>query len=423
MASSREKQRKSGEHPNETQPLLVSERSVSFEDGAGAGSLRRGESVWEDAVDILKLGFPIFLSSLSWVGKKTTDTALLGHVNQEALAAAALSDLWTMTSQVLLNGRILGVLVGGAVGAGNKTLAGVYLQVSYVVLFSVSIIVIVAWNMTEQIWLWFGSDAEISHMAGYYARTLSTAIPAMIAFNQLAQFFSAQRIMHPEVNSAALGLTANLLFGLIFVLGWPIANFEGYGFVACPAVTATVTYLQLGFILLVYVKIQQLHAPAWPGWKASNITRERVKTFCDLYFPAALSSASDFWRVAVIGMVAAKLGETEVAVFNTAYRIMWIALIFVGALASASAINMSLRLGKMDPFGARQAGHVGIAMSFVMLLILSIFIVFRSRWFGMIFTNDEEFLDKFEQAVVPFTLTLFFMNLSVAIERIPYSMG
>ncbi|KAG7366047.1 MATE efflux family protein [Nitzschia inconspicua] len=142
------------------------------------------------------------------------------------------------------------------------------------------------------------------------------------------------------------------MFGLVFVLGWPFPGFEGYGFTACPLVTVAVTYFQLGFFLWKYLYIQQLHAPCWPGWKRSEITWARVKTFCELYFPAALSSASDFWRVAVIGGVAARLGESEVAVFNTAYRIMWIALIFVGALAGASSINMSIRLGERNPLGA-----------------------------------------------------------------------
>jgi hypothetical protein len=102
---------------------------------------------------------------------------------------------------------------------------------------------------------------------------------------------------------------------------------------------------------------------------------------------------------------------------------MWIALIMVGALSGASAINMSLRLGRFDPDGARQAGYVGITMSTAILLVLSTGILFRSRWFGMIFTNDAIFLDMFEEASLPFTITLFFMNLAVAIERIPYSMG
>ena len=102
---------------------------------------------------------------------------------------------------------------------------------------------------------------------------------------------------------------------------------------------------------------------------------------------------------------------------------MWIALILVGALSGASSINMSLRLGKLDHIGARQAGYVGIAMSTCMLTLISVFLLFQCKLFFSIFTNDELYLDMFEEANVPFTITLFFMNLAVAIERIPYSMG
>ena len=281
----------------------------------------------------------------------------------------------------------------------------------------------VAWNLTEQVWLWFGSDPEISRMAGYYAKVLSYSIPGTIAFGQLSQYFSAQRIMHPEVNASAMGLVANLIFGLIFVLGWPITDFEGYGFEACPIVTTSVTYVQLAFVLGVYVFYQKLHEECWPGFKLSEITWTRIKTFTDLYFPAALSSSSDFWRVAVIGTVAASLGEVEVAVFNTAYRIMWIALIFVVSISAAASINMSIRLGKMDPNGAKQAGEVSIGMAVFMLLFLVSFILIRNRWFGLIFTSDEEFLELFAECAIPFTVSLFFMNISIALERIPYTMG
>ena len=302
-------------------------------------------------------------------------------------------------------------------------LIGIYLQVSYVVLFSISFFVFIAWNLTEQVWLWFGNDPEISKMAGFYAKSLSFAIPGMIAFGQLSQYFSAQRIMYPEVYSSSVGLFANLLFGLIFVLGWPIPGFEGYGFKACPIVTTIITYVQLAFMVIVYVYFLKLHEPCWPGFKMSEITWDRVKTFSELYFPAALSSSSDFWRVAVIGTVAASMGEAEVGIFNTAYRIMWMALMFVGALAGAASINMSIRLGKMDPYGAKQAGHVGIGMAFVSLFILGCLILCRNRWFGLIFTSDEELLALFKECSIPFTISLFFMNLAVAIERIPYTMG
>jgi len=416
-----------GGEATESQPLIAvkkeNEGDVEVGQNGDTKSANSSATVLEDVTDILQLAFPIFITSFSWVGKKTTDTGLLGHLSKDALAASALSDLWTMTTSVLLSGRILGVLIGGAVGAGNPKLAGIYLQVSYVVLFSVSLFVFLAWNVTEQVWLWFGSDPEISKMAGYYARALSFSIPGMIAFGQLSQYFSAQRIMHPELYSSAMGLFANLIFGLIFVLGWPISGFEGYGFEACPIVTTVVTYVQLAFLLVVYVYFQKLHEKCWPGFKLSEITWVRIKRFSELYFPAALSTSSDFWRVAVIGSVAASLGEAEVAVFNTAYRIMWIALILGGAIAGAASINMSIRLGKMDHKGAKQAGDVSIGMATCLLVFLGYGILVRNRWFGLIFTNDEEFLALFAECSVPFTISLVFMNLAVVIERIPYTMG
>lgn len=324
---------------------------------------------------------------------------------------------------VLINARVLGILCGGAVGAGNPKLAGIYLQVSYYVLSYVVLFVFICWYFTEQVWLLFGSDPELAKMAGFYARVLAWSLPGQLAMGQLSQFFSSQRIMHPEVNASAIALVMNLVFGLIFVLGYPIPGWRGFGFAACPTVTTGVEYVQLFVVLFVYIYIQRLHEPCWGGWSWKDITGERIKTFCDLYVPAALGSASDFWRVAVIGFVAAKLGDVEVAVFNTSYRIMWIVLIMVNALSSASGIKTSRRLGKMNHAGAKQAGWVGIYMAALVLLIIGSFVYFKIRLFGRIFTEDQEFLDLFEEAKLPFTLTLVLMNMSVAIERIPYSMG
>mmetsp|Transcript_5735 Transcript_5735/g.14218 ORF Transcript_5735/g.14218 Transcript_5735/m.14218 type:complete len:557 (+) Transcript_5735:259-1929(+) len=384
-------------------------------------------TIWDDVLEVVKLAVPIFVSNVSWVGKKTTDTALLGHLGQEALAASALSDLWTSTTAVFLSGHILGIvsgsLIGGAVGAGNPKLAGIYIQVACVVVSAVGCGVVVLWNLTETVWLWFGSDPEISAMAGTYSRLLSLAIPGIIAFNLLTQFFSAQKILRPEATASAMGLVANLVLGLTLVLGWPIPGFGGFGFAFCPLVTTAVTYVQVAFVVLVCVGMQRLHEPCWPGLVPHEITRERIRTFSGLYFPAALSGSSDFWRAAVIGSVAASMGEIDVAVFNTAYRIMWIALIFVNSNAAAAAINVSLRLGNMDPHGAKQAACVGIGLAVAVVGVLGWLVLWKSRWFGKIFTNDEEFLDLFVECSVPFALTLCFMNLAVAIERIPYSMG
>jgi multidrug resistance protein, MATE family len=421
---------------DESDPLLPSDHNDEEYDDGGSNKHENNDkkvpeskeiedgSVYSDAKDTILLGFPIFLAMLSWVGMKTTDSALLGHVSSQALAAASLSDLWTMCSGVFLQARVLGVLVGTSVGAGNPKMAGVWMQVSLVVLSGMVILVFMCWWLTEAFWIAFGEkDRDVTHMAGQYARILAFSLPGQLGFSQLSQFFSAQRIMHPEVFAASIALLLNLALGLVFVLGIPIPHFDGYGFAACPIVTTLVVYVQLFVLWYVFVHLQRLHEPCWGGWVRAEITGPRLQAFCDLYFPSALSISSDFWRVAVIGAVAAKLGTVEVAVFNTSYRIMWIVLIMVNSLASAAGIKMSMRLGNMDHLGAKQAGHVGIGMSAVVLALIGLLVVWKIRWLGQIFTSDDEFLNLFAEAKWPFTVTLVLMNLSVAIERIPFSMG
>jgi Na+-driven multidrug efflux pump len=96
----------------------------------------------------------------------------------------------------------LGILVGGAIGAGNHKLAGIYLLVTYVALGCISIVVIVSWMLTEQVWVAFSSDPAVAKDAGYFASVLALSIPGIVAFSQLSRFLSAQQIMGPEAFTA-----------------------------------------------------------------------------------------------------------------------------------------------------------------------------------------------------------------------------
>jgi multidrug resistance protein, MATE family len=328
-----------------------------------------------------------------------------------------------MCTYVLVNSRVLGVLCSTAIGAGNPKLAGIYLQVAYFVLAFATVFVIFCWFVTAQVLAMLGSDANLAAMAGYYARVLAISLPGQVALDQLGQFFGSQRIMHPQVNASSAALILNVLLGLVLVLGIPIPGWEGLGFKACPWMTVSVIYIQFLIIYIIYIRRQRLHAPCWGGWSWQEITIPRIKAFCELYVPTALSVSSDFWRVAVIGVVAAQFGDVDIAVFNTGFRIMWLVMTLTAALSVAAGIKTGQRLGSMDYQGAKQAGWVGIYLSVVVLCVTGFIVVWRIRWFGRVFSDDREFLDLFEEVRWPFTLTLVLMNLSIALERVLYTLG
>jgi hypothetical protein len=76
-----------------TATTLEKQALVTEDTSSSDQKVEKDASIWHDAQDTVGLAAPMFLSMLSWVGMKTTDSALLGHVSADALAAAALSDL------------------------------------------------------------------------------------------------------------------------------------------------------------------------------------------------------------------------------------------------------------------------------------------------------------------------------------------
>ena len=113
------------------------------------------------------------------------------------------------------------------------------------------------------------------------------------------------------------------------------------------------------------------HRTAWPesGWSLSNFPGKRVKEFYKLYVPSALAIASDFWRVTVIGVIAARQGSLEVAIFNVGYRFLWICLLFSGALARVAGIKIAVAVGESAITTAKYIAKVRNAYpQFLMLL-------------------------------------------------------
>lgn len=389
------------------------------------GSTFKGVAVELKELGALTAGF--FVSSVSWVIMKTTDTALLGHVGTRYLDASALSDLYTQSTGVFIQGRVLGIFVSQAYGAGNYALAGAWLQTSYVVLAVVALPVVAAWSCTGLALHLFGvDDAKLRNDAAFYAWVLMACIPARVGFSQLTQFFSAQKLMRPSYATAPVAMVLNLVLGLALVLGVPFLGFKGFGFPACPAVTSGVEFFQLALVVYLFCYRERLQDACRPdgGWlHLDNVTRDRCVAYAKLYVPAALSIASDFWRVAAIGAVAATLSKDDLGVFNASYRIMWICLTFIGSLGGAVSTKLGIRLGADDAAGAKKGVYVGLGLALAILVALALVVVAIPRELGSIFTSDPKLLDVFEKIRVPLATTVFTMNAAVVFERVPMAMG
>lgn len=183
-------------------------------------------TVLKEFVAITKLAIPMFMAMVSWVALKVTDTAVLGHVGKETMGhvgtryldATALSDLWTSSTGVFIQSRVVGTFCGQAFGAGNKQLVGIWLQVSYVVLGCVMVPVAICWCLTAPVLRAVHKTPQEVSDASYYAVVLAICLPVRIGFSQLSSFFFGAEDYAPRCslfflcNAAELG--GNSHFGV-----------------------------------------------------------------------------------------------------------------------------------------------------------------------------------------------------------------
>lgn len=378
-----------------------------------------------EALDLLALALPLFVTQAAFAIMKATDSSLLGHTDTKYLEGTSLSDLWTSASGVFIMSGALGVFCAQAYGSGNKKMLGVWLQVALAVLVPISLIVAFIWTWTGDVLRAFGKSDTLAEIAQYYATTLMLCLPLRVFFGQMTSFFSSQKIVKPGSVFSIVSMVLNLVFGLHFVMGipaiWP--GFTGYGFKACPWVTVVVEYTICVLYWWYTVKVKGYHEECWPGWSASHITLPRVAAFLKQYIFQALSLASDFWRVSVLGAIASGTGDQNIAVWNLSYRICWIVLIFSASLANAMGIKIGTALGEGDAQRAKRVTMIGLTLCIGALTILCFVVLLAPRYLGMIFSSDDSLLDLFEESRFGLAAFVTLMNLAVVLERVPLSVG
>jgi MATE family multidrug resistance protein len=407
--------------PESSSGTISDSNTTSGSDGTPSTML----SIWQEAVI---LAVPLAVSRLSWVTMKTTDTALIGHTGTLNLSASAVADLYTQSTGVFINGWILSTLVSHAVGSTNKIMGGIWLQVSILVISCLAVPVMLSWLLCGPMLRLFGVSDDLIRPAAYSALILMTAIPARIGVGQLSQYLMAQGITNPLVKTGLFSMVLNLFLGITLVLGVGIPGWEGFGFWVCPVVTVVVEWITLIIYVYWFCHKKQLHRQegCWPedGFQWAYITKQRVKEYVNLYYPAALAGASDWWRVSAIGVVAVSFNDhASLAVFNSSYRIAWMSLIVVGSIGSAMGVLLGKQLGKGDFNMAKRITWNCLILACIVIVVLaSVFYAIPGK-VALIFSTDPEVVDLYEEVALPLTTMMISMNLSVLLERVPLSCG
>jgi MATE family multidrug resistance protein len=375
----------------------------------GVDTERRGVW-WAEARATLLLAWPMALTNLSQMALLATDSAYLGHLSTEALAAVTLSGtlFWTMlapgfglsfAAAAMLaqeRGRRVGhvramrrTFRAGAWGALLAALPGMVLL----------------WNGGAVLRA-LGQDAALAAAAQDFLRYMLWGIPAFGLFLTLRGFMAAMERPWPPLVIGLLAVPLNALVGWVLIFGHfgaPAMGVRGAGIAG--AVADSFMFLALALFVMRDRRLRRyrLFGRIW------RIDMARLRKAIGLGLPIAAQMLLEIGLFSAVGLAMGAFGAQAVAAHAIALQIASITFAVPLGLGQAATARVGLAIGAGRVRAAWRAGWVAILLSMAFMAPMAALMLLVPGTLAGLFL-DEATPGAAETAALAATL-LFFAGL------------
>ncbi|OIS98199.1 PREDICTED: protein DETOXIFICATION 33-like isoform X1 [Nicotiana attenuata] len=332
---------------------------------------------------VWQIAGPAILNAISLFSLEFVTAAFAGRLGD--LELAAVSEVHNVIAGFVY-GVMLGMasalatLCGQAVGAGQFSMLGVYLQRSWIITGFTSLLLTPMFVFTSPILKLLRQDKDISHLAGKYAIWI---IPQMFAY---ALNFPMQKFLQSQSKVWFMAITSMGGLAIHVLLNWVLVVKAGWGLFGA-AIAGNVSWL-LDIAQFVYI-ISGYFPEAWTGF--SCLAFKSLTNFLKLSLASAIMVCLEFWYfTAVILMVGGfKNATTSVDAISICIGLQLWTLTIAYGFTSSTSVRVSNELGAGNPKAAKFSISVNVLISAVIGLVFSATILATKKEFPRLFTNEQ----------------------------------
>ncbi|OQR83575.1 Multidrug/Oligosaccharidyl-lipid/Polysaccharide (MOP) Flippase Superfamily [Achlya hypogyna] len=371
----------------------------------------------------VSLGLQVALANITRIALTTIDSAFLGHLGTESLAAASLATIWTQVAlfSVWNLSSALITLCGQAFGARNYALMGVWFQMALLLVSALTVVVIIYYWFLDYILVGATDDAVIVDLGTRFARILSGAIWPTLAYACMRQYLQAMGIVAP---TTAIGtISIFLAVGANSVLIYGVGDWPGLGFDGSAVATVLASWFQPAALFLYAFVYKQYYKRAWGGWHLSAYTKERWVTFLRMAIPLALIDGFTTLANSCMSLIAAYMGAEVLAsnaILLTFWGLLW--ALFWG-FGCATQVKVANHLGAGHPKAAKAASRLGFATIVVVVGVVVVAMGAGHNVILRIYTDDTTLIAHCVDVLPLFVLGFSLDALEITITAILNGMG
>ncbi|KAK6946199.1 Multi antimicrobial extrusion protein [Dillenia turbinata] len=350
---------------------------------------RVGEKWKEESKKMWQIAAPAILTAVTQFSIGFVTSAFVGHIGEVELAAVSVVQnvIEGFVYGIMLGmGSALETLCGQAVGAGQFSMLGIYLQRSWIITFVTALCLTPVYVFTSPLLKLLRQDKSISDLAGKYSIYV---IPQLFAY---AMNFPIQKFLQSQSKVWVMTIISVIALAIHVVLNWVLVTFLGDGLLGA-AMAGNISWWLIILAQTVYI-IAGYFPESWTGFSSKAF--KSLTAFVRLSLASALMLCLELWYwTAVILMVGyLKNPEIEVDAISICMNFqLWTLMVALGFNAAVS-VRVSNNLGARQPNAAKFSVVVSVTTSVLFGVIFTGAVLATKHNFPRIFTGKPRVISE-----------------------------
>ncbi|HZS41655.1 MAG TPA: MATE family efflux transporter [Polyangia bacterium] len=289
---------------------------------------------WSEApfAELLRLSWPITVSTISYSVMTLVDTLLVGHLGAAQLAGVGLGGTVAFALLCFAIGLLRGAktVVAQAVGAGQREEVGAYLGAALACAGAIGAITVGAGQLTARLLPLISATPDAGDFARTYLSIRSLGAPLALAYVALREVRYGESEARLPMVATVIANLVNIALACTFVyaLHWGVAG-AAWATVIAHSVEAGVLAL----------------AQKRRGWGVSRMRARHLRALWRVGMPTAIQFTLEVGSFAMLAAMVAAMSEVDMAAHQVALQVVHFSFLPAFAVAEAASVLTGQAVG------------------------------------------------------------------------------
>ncbi len=335
------------------------------------------------------LALPVAATQVGTMLLGVVDTLMLGRVDTQALAAAAIANVWIYGTSQFAIGMLCGIdpIVAQAHGAREGAIAGQAIQRGLVLSVLLSVPLALCWLGSERFLVATGQAPALAKLAQEYTAVQIPSLPFYLAFHALRQYLQGREIVRPALLVMVVANVVHIVgnWALIFGhLGAPELGLVGAG------IATSLTRIACFAGLVGLILALDLHRGAWVPWSRAAFSSRELTRIVGLGLPVGVQTSLEVWAFSGAALIAGRLGTAALAAHSIVLNMAALSFMMPLGVSLAAVTRVGNLLGARRPEDAQRAAWVAIGLGAGVMALSAVGFVALRQWLPRLYTHDTE---------------------------------